>query len=157
MQTHCQHWFVRWGCVFIRTHQTSPFLRFYKEWPGRDTEPAGALEAVTAITIEISYWGQVMRTNRLGDGSISDIDTRRGRTNCDISFLFHVQRELSRQVALCVRVLMCTCVKHRCEKLLDYKMHHDTDVKDSASTQREILIESLPPMLTVDNSASDGQ
>lgn len=70
-------------------------LRFsssIKDDLGTTQSRAGALEAVTAITIEISYWGQVMRTDRLKDGSISDIDTRRGRTNCDISFLIHVQR-----------------------------------------------------------------
>lgn len=93
-----------------------------------------------------------MRTNRLGDGSILDIDTRRGRTNRDISFLFHVQRELSRQVALCVCV--CTCpdayvFEVKVCKMLVYEIHHDTDVKDSAPMQREILIKSLPLMLII--------
>lgn len=83
------------------------FLPFYKGWPGKDTQSGGALEAVTAITIQISYWGQVMRTDRLGDGSISDIDTRRGRTNCDISFLSHVQRSSWDN---CVSVLWALCV-----------------------------------------------
>lgn len=85
-----------------------PFLQLYNGWPGRDTTLDGALEAVTAITIEISYWGQVMRTDRLWDGSISDIDTRRGRTNWHL-FLFHVQRSLCVRVSwvLCVRILVC--------------------------------------------------
>lgn len=68
------------------------FCTSIKDGLGKTQSWPAALEAVTAITIEISYWGQVMRTDRLGDGSISDIDTRRGRTNCDISFLIHVQR-----------------------------------------------------------------
>lgn len=45
-----------------------------------------------------------MRASRLKDGSISGIDIRRGRTNCDISFLSCVQRSFSRQVVLCVSV-----------------------------------------------------
>lgn len=34
-----------------------------------------------------------MRANRLTDGSILDTDTRRGRTDCDISLLFFIFRE----------------------------------------------------------------
>lgn len=46
-----------------------------------------------------------MRANRLTDGSILDTDTRRGRTDCDISrlffFIYIYSEMLLRQVALC--------------------------------------------------------
>lgn len=59
---------------------------------GKIQSLTGLLAAVTAITIVISYSGWVMGANRLKDGSILDNDIRRGRTNCDISFLFYIQR-----------------------------------------------------------------
>lgn len=101
----------RGGYVFIRTRQTSPFLQFYKRWPGEDSEQTRALAAATAITVEISYWGGVMRTNRLRDRSISDIDTRGGKTNCD-AFPLRVQRCIWDKLPYkckCKSVCMCVC------------------------------------------------
>lgn len=51
-------------------------------------------------------------------------------------------------VYVCVRVLMRTFEVKVC-KMLVYEIHHDTDVKDSAPMQREILIKSLPLMLII--------
>lgn len=42
-------------------------------------------------------------------------------------------------------------------KILDNKMHRNLDMKDSESMQGQSIIESLPLMLIIDCSATDGQ
>lgn len=78
--------------------------RFHKGWPGPGRELSGASEAVTTITMEISYWAQVMRTDRLEDGSISGFKPRKERqiVTCLLFVTFKVAFETSGPVRVCV-------------------------------------------------------
>lgn len=66
-----------------------------------------AFEAVTAVTIEISYCRQVMRTDRFKVGSMLDIKTKRGRTICENSSSFLFQKDFLKKLLGLEGIISC--------------------------------------------------